>query len=80
MVWVYEHTGSLLLLMLMHAGYAFSTFVLQPQDMAQVPLLIFCVTTTAVMWLAVAAIAAANGGHLAQRLSSRTGGTSGASA
>jgi uncharacterized protein len=80
MVWVYEHTGSLLVLMLMHASYAFSTFVLQPLGMAQVPILIFCFTTTAVMWMAVAAIAAANGGHLVQRGSRSTGGVSGAAA
>jgi membrane protease YdiL (CAAX protease family) len=72
MVWVYEHTGSLLLLMLMHASYAFSTFVLQPLQMAQVPLLIFSVTTAAVMWMVVAAIAAVNGGHLARRQSKNT--------
>ena len=72
MVCVYEHTGSLLLLMLMHASYAFSTFVLQPLQMAQVPLLIFSVTTAAVMWMVVAAIAAANGGHLARRQSKNT--------
>lgn len=34
MVWLYEHTGSLLLSMLMHAAFSAGTLILQPQSTA----------------------------------------------
>jgi membrane protease YdiL (CAAX protease family) len=70
MLWVYDHTQSLLVAVLMHASYIFSTlFVLAPPTTG-VPFLIFSGTFTLALWGVVAAVILANGGKLSpQRLS-----------
>jgi uncharacterized protein len=66
MVWVYERTGSLLLAMLMHVSLAASTFVLTP-PVGGSPYWIMGFAYAAALWIIVAAVAMANGGHLARR-------------
>jgi hypothetical protein len=68
MVWVYDHTGeSLLLAMLMHASYTASTFILGPLTISGVAFLTYTFTAAAVLWVVVAAVAVAQGGHLSRR-------------
>lgn len=50
MVWVYEHTESLLLAILMHASLTASTFILGPLAIAGMPLLIYDLGLAIVMW------------------------------
>lgn len=69
MVWVYEHTGSLLVAVLMHAGYIFSTlFVLAPPTKGE-PFLIYSGVFTALLWgvVAVMVVSFKRSPHLAQR-------------
>ena len=64
MVWVYDHTESLPVVMLMHASLTASTlFILAPAARG-IPLMIYYVVLTAVAWIAVAAVAVANRGQL----------------
>jgi hypothetical protein len=66
MVWVYDRTGSLLLAILMHVGYAASTFIIGPSALviSGAALLIYNVALAAAWWLVVAAVAVANHGQL----------------
>ena len=61
MVWVYDHTQSLLLAMLMHASLTAGMLILQPLALAGMTLLSWLVAFAAAWWLVVAAIAIANG-------------------
>jgi membrane protease YdiL (CAAX protease family) len=62
MVWVYDRTGSLLVAILMHASYIFSTlFVLAPPTTG-VPFLTYSGAFTAVLWVVVAVVVRANPG------------------
>jgi membrane protease YdiL (CAAX protease family) len=62
MVWVYDRTGSLLVAMLMHASYIFTTlFVLAPPTTG-VPFLTYSGAFTAVLWIVVAVVVRANPG------------------
>jgi membrane protease YdiL (CAAX protease family) len=62
MVWVYDRTGSLLVAMLMHASYIFTTlFVLAPPTTG-VPFLTYSGAFTAVLWVVVAVVVRANPG------------------
>jgi membrane protease YdiL (CAAX protease family) len=71
MVWVYDRTGSLLVAMLMHASLTASTLILQPLATG-VPLLTYDLVLAAALWVVVAAVVWANGGHLSrQRLRRR---------
>jgi membrane protease YdiL (CAAX protease family) len=57
MVWVYDHTQSLLVSLLMHASLTASTlFILSPAATG-VPLIIYYLILTVVMWAVVAALA-----------------------
>ena len=67
MVWVYDRTGSLLLAMLMHASLVFSTFVLGPVGLAGVASLAYPIGLGVAMWVVVAAVAVANGGHFSRQ-------------
>ena len=73
MVWVYHRTGSLLVAVLMHASYIFSTlFVLAPPTTG-VPFLIYSGVFAAALWGVVAVVTMANGSHLSrQTLRTRT--------
>jgi CAAX protease family protein len=67
MVWVYDRTGSLLVAILMHASYIFSTlFVLAPPTTG-VPFLTYSGVFAAALWGVVAAVAVANGGQLSRQ-------------
>jgi CAAX protease family protein len=64
MVWVYDRTGSLLVAVLMHASYIFSTlFVLAPPTTG-VPFLTYSGSFAVALWVVVAAVAMANGRQL----------------
>jgi membrane protease YdiL (CAAX protease family) len=63
MVWVYEHTGSLPVAMLMHASLAAFTFILFPPS-AIMANLISGFACAAALWVVVGALAVANHGHL----------------
>ena len=60
MVWVYGHTQSVLLAMLMHLPTSAGAFILVSAAMVGVPDLIFNLVFGATLWVLVAAVAAAN--------------------
>jgi membrane protease YdiL (CAAX protease family) len=67
MVWVYDRTGSLLVAVLMHASYIFSTlFVLAPPTTG-VPFLTYSGVFAVALWVVVAAVAAADSGQLSRQ-------------
>jgi uncharacterized protein len=70
MVCVYDRTGGSLLVagVLMHVSLTASTLILGAPGTARVPLLTFALVCAAVLWLVVAAVAVANGGHLSRQL------------
>jgi len=63
MVWVHDHTDSLLAAMLMHVSLVASTVILEP-PLAGGPLLTYILVRAAVLWVVVAAVAVAGGGQL----------------
>jgi membrane protease YdiL (CAAX protease family) len=67
MVWVYDHTGSLLLAMLMHASLTASTFILGPAWVSGSALLVYDVALGAAWWLVVGAVALAKRGQLTRQ-------------
>jgi membrane protease YdiL (CAAX protease family) len=67
MVWVYERTESLLVAIVMHASLIFSTlFVLAPPTTG-VPFLLYSGVFTVALWMVVAGVAVASGGHLSRQ-------------
>lgn len=64
MVWVYDHTESLLLVMLMHASLVAAQFTLFPMALAGMTALIAILTWAVVLWIAVAAVAIINRGQI----------------
>jgi membrane protease YdiL (CAAX protease family) len=66
MVWVYDRTESLLLAMLMH-GSATGSLVIFASLAPGWPLFTFLLVFGAVVWVVVAAVALANGGHLSRQ-------------
>jgi hypothetical protein len=67
MVWVYDHTESLLVAILMHASYIFSTlFVLAPPTTG-VPFLTYSGLFTVALWVVIGAVVLANGGTLSRQ-------------
>jgi membrane protease YdiL (CAAX protease family) len=66
MVWVYDHTESLLVAVLMHGVLTgCTTFILAPMT-GGASLASYYVVLTVLMWVVVGAVAAANGGHLSR--------------
>jgi membrane protease YdiL (CAAX protease family) len=65
MVWVYDHTDSLLVAMLMHVSLVASTLVVSP-PLTGMPLLTYILVRAAVLWAIVAAVAVANRGQLSR--------------
>jgi membrane protease YdiL (CAAX protease family) len=64
MVWVFDRTGSQFVMMLMHMSITASTlFILSPSARG-VPLMMYYLILTAVVWLVVAAVALASRGQL----------------
>jgi len=66
MVWVYERTGSLLMAMLMHVSLATFTFILTP-PLGGVPYWVIGFAYAASLWVIVAVVAVAQGGHLSRQ-------------
>jgi membrane protease YdiL (CAAX protease family) len=66
MVWVYDRTGSLLLAMLMHASLTACTLFILSPGASGVPLIIYYLILTPVVWGVVALVAAANRGRLSR--------------
>lgn len=64
MVWVYDRTQSLLVVMLMHAQLVVTQYLLTPTGMSAPALMTQVVAFGAGLWLFVGAVAVANGGHL----------------
>jgi membrane protease YdiL (CAAX protease family) len=56
MVWVYDHTGSLLVAILMHVGVTASTLIIQPQTTSGMPGLIYSLVLAAALWVFVAVV------------------------
>jgi membrane protease YdiL (CAAX protease family) len=67
MVWVYDHTESLLVAMLMHASLTAGMLILQPLTLAGVTLSTWLLAFAAAWWVVVAAVAVANGGQLSRQ-------------
>jgi uncharacterized protein len=66
MVWVYERTGSLLVAILMHVSLAAFTFILTP-PLGGVPYWVIGFAYAAALWVIVAVVAVAQGGHLSRQ-------------
>jgi CAAX protease family protein len=66
MVWVYERTGSLLVTILMHVSLAAFTFILTP-PLGGVPYWVIGFAYAAALWVIVAVVAVAQGGHLSRQ-------------
>jgi len=69
MAWVYDHTGSLLVAMLMHAPLAASQLVLIPAAISGVQVVTYDLVFAATLWVFVVAVAVVNGGQLESRVS-----------
>jgi membrane protease YdiL (CAAX protease family) len=69
MVWVYDHTNSLPVVMLMHMSLVFSQLVLLPMARPGTANFAGTLVWPALLWLTVAALAMSNGGHLSQQSS-----------
>jgi membrane protease YdiL (CAAX protease family) len=68
MVWVYERTGgSLLVAMLMHASLTFSTLSVAPLAISGAALVTYQLVFAAALWVLVAVVAVAQGGHLSRQ-------------
>lgn len=66
MVWVYDRTGSLLVAVLMHASYIFTTLLFLAPPTTGVPFLTYSGVFVVALWLVVAAVAVANDGQLSR--------------
>ena len=60
MVWAYERTGSLLLMMVMHASLTACSIAFAPTAMAGWQVFIYSLAVAALFWLVAAAVVAAN--------------------
>ena len=67
MVWVYDHTESLLVAMLMHASLLASQLIIIPLSLVGVTALTLDLVFAAVLWAVVGAVAVANHGHLTRQ-------------
>jgi membrane protease YdiL (CAAX protease family) len=71
MVWVYDHTESLLLSVLMHASLMASLTIFVPADLSGITLMVWILAWAAALWVGVAAVTRVNRGHLGQRSAPR---------
>jgi hypothetical protein len=67
MVWVYERTGSLPVVMLMHVSLVAFWTNLTPPALTGESLVVYYLVLTAVLWLVIIVVAALNGWHLSRR-------------
>jgi membrane protease YdiL (CAAX protease family) len=65
MVWVYDHTERLLVVILKHASLVFSTLALPSMELSGVPLLTWLLVWATVLWGIVGVVAMAIGGYRA---------------
>jgi membrane protease YdiL (CAAX protease family) len=65
MVWVYDHTESLLVVILMHASLVFSTLALPSMGLSGVSLLTWLLVWAAVLWAIAAAVVVTGGRRFA---------------
>jgi membrane protease YdiL (CAAX protease family) len=63
MVWVYDHTGSLLVVVLMHISLAATSIIFPPSVMSDMQSLISILVSATTWWLLVVAVAAADRGQ-----------------
>lgn len=68
MLWVYDHTGSLLLAMLMHASLTASTMNVEPAGISGASLLIYDLVSAVAIWAIVVVVAVADKGNLSNKL------------
>ena len=66
MVWIHDRTGSLLVVMLMHATLVATQLILMPEALTGADLLTHIGVLPAVMWLLLAAVALANRGQFSR--------------
>jgi len=71
MVWVYDRTGSLLVVVLMHASLVMCTLSIVPSTLTGPPLLTWLLAWAAALWAAVGVFAAVSGGRLSEQLPRR---------
>ena len=69
MVWVYDRTKSVLVIMLMHTPIVVGSLVLTTPAMSGVPVATYDLVFAAALWVVIAAVAVANGWHLESRMS-----------
>jgi uncharacterized protein len=69
MVWVYERSGGSMLVagVLMHTSYTAFSFILGPLTISGVAFLTYMFAVAAVLWVVVAAVSVAQGGHLSRQ-------------
>jgi CAAX protease family protein len=60
MVWVYEHTESVLVAMLMHASFTASLLILNPVGISGTHLMVYSFALAAAVWVLVLAVVVAN--------------------
>lgn len=72
MVWVYDHTKSLFVAMLMHVPIVVGQFILGSPAMLGVPNVISVLVQGAMLWVVVVAVAVANSRKLSQGENTRT--------
>lgn len=68
MVWVYEHSQSLLVAVLMHASLTASTLIIQPMETSGMPGFIYSLVLAAALWVLVVVVALTNREQLSQGL------------
>jgi membrane protease YdiL (CAAX protease family) len=66
MVWVYDRTQSLLLLILMHTGLTAANIIYEPEAIGGISNFIVDFVTAAALWLIVVVVATVNRGQLSQ--------------
>ena len=64
MVWVYDRTKSLFVVMLMHVPLAAGQFILVPPALSGVPLVTYDLVFAAALWVVIAVVFVTKGGHL----------------
>jgi membrane protease YdiL (CAAX protease family) len=67
MVWVYEHTESLFVAIVMHASLIAFWYILTPLTIAGATMVTYYLLFSVGMWVVIAAAALANGGQLGRR-------------